>query len=85
MKILSTLLSALNGFTVIGSTEKPVSSIEYDSRSCQEFSLFVAINGSTIPPIDGNQFIDDAIARGAKTIITDIPDCNVPSDITIIG
>ena len=85
MKILSTLCSALNGFTVIGSTEKLVSSIEYDSRSCQEFSLFVAINGSTIPPVDGNQFIEDAIARGAKTIITDIPDCIVPNDVTIIG
>ncbi len=85
MKNLSTLLSALNGFTVFGQTEKPVSSIEYDSRSCQEFSLFVAIPGSTIPPVDGNLFIHDAIARGAKTIITDVPDCEVPHDVTIIG
>jgi len=85
MKILSTLLSALNGFTVIGQTEKPVSSIEYDSRSCQEFSVYVAIPGSTNPPIDGNLFIHDAIARGAKTIITDLPDCDVPQDVTVIG
>ena len=85
MKILSTLLSALNGFTVKGQIEKPISSIEYDSRSCQEFSLFVAIPGSTIPTIDGNQFIQDAIARGAKTIVTDSPDFSAPDDVTVIG
>jgi UDP-N-acetylmuramoyl-L-alanyl-D-glutamate--2,6-diaminopimelate ligase len=85
MKNLAQLLQALNGFTVKGQTEKPVSSIEYDSRSCQEFSLFVAIPGSTNPPLDGNQFIQDAIVRGAKTIVTDSPDCIVPDDVTIIG
>jgi len=85
MKNLSHLLSALNGFTVKGTTEKPVSSIEYDSRSCQEFSMYVAIPGSTNPPTDGNAYIHDAIARGAKTIITDAPDFIALDDITIIG
>jgi len=85
MKNLSTLLTSLNGFTVKGPTEKPVSSIEYDSRSCQEFSMYVAIPGSTNPPTDGNAYIADAIERGAKTIVTDTPDFTAPADITIIG
>lgn len=85
MKNLAQLLTALNGFTVKGPTEKPVSSIEYDSRSCQEFSMYVAIPGSTNPPTDGNTYINDAIQRGAKTIITAIPDFVAPDDITIIG
>lgn len=85
MKNLSQLLTALNGFTVKGPTEKPVASIEYDSRSCQEFSIYVAIPGSTNPPTDGNAYIQDAIDKGAKTIVTDAPDFEAPDDITIIG
>ena len=43
MKLLSTLLASLNGFSVEGNTEIPISAIDYDSRSCNEYSLFVAI------------------------------------------
>ncbi|MFM7156754.1 MAG: Mur ligase family protein, partial [Bacteroidota bacterium] len=47
--------------------------------------MYVAIPGSTNPPTDGNAYIHDAIARGAKTIITDAPDFIALDDITIIG
>jgi UDP-N-acetylmuramoyl-L-alanyl-D-glutamate--2,6-diaminopimelate ligase len=84
MKLLSTLLASLNGFSVEGNTEIPISAIDYDSRSCNEYSLFVAIPGSTVPPIDGNTFIDHAISRGAKAIITNRSDLQLSKDITLI-
>jgi UDP-N-acetylmuramoyl-L-alanyl-D-glutamate--2,6-diaminopimelate ligase len=44
--------------------------IEYDSRRIREGSLFVAFRGGTT---DGNRFIPQAVAQGARAIITDSP------------
>jgi UDP-N-acetylmuramoyl-L-alanyl-D-glutamate--2,6-diaminopimelate ligase len=45
-----------------------VTSIEYDSRRVVEGSLFVAFRGGTT---DGNRYIPQAVAQGARTIVTD--------------
>jgi UDP-N-acetylmuramoyl-L-alanyl-D-glutamate--2,6-diaminopimelate ligase len=45
-----------------------ITGIEYDSRRVREGSLFVAFRGGTT---DGNRFIPQAIAQGARAIVTD--------------
>ena len=47
-----------------------ISSIVYDSRKAGAGSLFVAIRGEKL---DGNQFTADAIARGARTVVSEAP------------
>jgi UDP-N-acetylmuramoyl-L-alanyl-D-glutamate--2,6-diaminopimelate ligase len=45
-----------------------VAGVEYDSRRVSEGFLFVAFRGGTT---DGNRFISQAVAQGARTIVTD--------------
>ena len=45
-----------------------VSGVEYDSRRVGDGSLFVAFRGGTT---DGNRFIPQALAQGARAIVTD--------------
>ena len=45
-----------------------VTSVEYDSRRVRDGSLFVAFRGGTT---DGNIYIPQAVAQGARTIVTD--------------
>ncbi len=42
--------------------------VEYDSRRVREGSLFVAFRGGTT---DGNRYIPQAVAQGARAIVTD--------------
>jgi UDP-N-acetylmuramoyl-L-alanyl-D-glutamate--2,6-diaminopimelate ligase len=45
-----------------------VSGVEYDSRRARQGALFVAFRGGTT---DGNKYLPQAIAQGAKVIVTD--------------
>jgi UDP-N-acetylmuramoyl-L-alanyl-D-glutamate--2,6-diaminopimelate ligase len=51
-----------------GSSDAPITGIEYDSRRVRPGSVFVAMKGGST---DGNKYIDKAIAAGALGIITD--------------
>jgi UDP-N-acetylmuramoyl-L-alanyl-D-glutamate--2,6-diaminopimelate ligase len=71
MKSLHTLLSSLPSYTLLGDAHalaRGVQNVQYDSRRCKEDSLFVAIRGLRF---DGHDFIDDAIARGARFIVAE--------------
>jgi UDP-N-acetylmuramoyl-L-alanyl-D-glutamate--2,6-diaminopimelate ligase len=48
-----------------------VTGVEYDSRRVREGSLFVAFRGGTT---DGNRYLPQAIAQGARAIVTDSAD-----------
>jgi UDP-N-acetylmuramoyl-L-alanyl-D-glutamate--2,6-diaminopimelate ligase len=50
--------------------DREVSSVVYNSREAVSGSLFVAIHGETT---DGNQFVADAIERGARVIVSEMP------------
>ena len=65
---LKTLAVALPIRQVIGTLDRPVESIAYDSRRVQRNGLFVALRGEKT---DGHQFIDQAIERGASVIVTE--------------
>src|SRR6266568_1533981 len=65
---LKTLLAATPVRQVIGSLDRPVENIAYDSRRVQRNSLFAALRGEKT---DGHQFIGQAIDKGASVIVTE--------------
>ena len=66
MKLLKDILYKVNINSVIGSTNVKINKIEFDSRKILENDLFVAIKGNNI---DGNQFIPQAIKKGAIVVL----------------
>ncbi len=66
---LSKLTSELShkGERPAGVSEREITSIHYRSQEVNEGGMFVAIPGFTV---DGHDFIDDALERGAAAIIT---------------
>lgn len=63
---LKTLLGATSIRQVIGSPDRPVAGIAYDSRRVQKNDLFVALRGEKA---DGHEFIGQAIDRGASVVV----------------
>lgn len=63
---LEQLLKEIDYTFIQGNLDQEVSQIDYDSRTVKQESLFVCIPGANV---DGHDFIDDVIARGARTII----------------
>ena len=55
MKLLRDILYKVAIKSVLGSTDRDISNIEYDSRKVQENDLFVAIKGTVK---DGHQYIE---------------------------
>jgi UDP-N-acetylmuramoyl-L-alanyl-D-glutamate--2,6-diaminopimelate ligase len=67
---ISAVVKDLQLISTTGALSGEVSSICYNSRSCEENSLFVAVTGLNT---DGHRFIDDAISRGAHWIVHEKP------------
>jgi UDP-N-acetylmuramoyl-L-alanyl-D-glutamate--2,6-diaminopimelate ligase len=63
---LETLLKTVTHVGVRGHSDRVVTGIAYDSRQVRADYLFVAVPGEHC---DGAQFIEDAIRRGAGTIV----------------
>lgn len=47
---------------------QPIKSISSDTRAIKKDSLFIAIKGKNF---DGNDFVEEALAKGAVVVITD--------------
>src|ERR1700716_3461657 len=65
---LKILAASLPIRQVIGSLDRNVESIAYDSRRVQRNGLFVALRGEKT---DGHAFIGQAIEKGASVIVTE--------------
>ena len=65
---LKTLLAAIPVRQIIGTLDRPVESIAYDSRRMQRNGLFVAIRGEKV---DGHEFIGQAVEKGASVIVAE--------------
>src|SRR5438132_201725 len=65
---LKILARALAPHRVIGTLDREVEGIAYDSRRVQSNTLFVAIRGEKS---DGHQFVDQAIEQGASVIVAE--------------
>lgn len=66
--LLKNLLTAIQPSSIVGPADRQVESIAYDSRRVGKNSLFVALRGEKV---DGHNFIDQAIEKGASVIVTD--------------
>ena len=66
MKLLKDILYGVGIKSVFGSTETYINTIQFDSRKICNEDLFVAIKGIEF---DGHDFIQDAINKGANTIV----------------
>lgn len=81
MKVLKDILYKCRLLEVVGSTHLEVESIAFDSRKVTANSLFVAVNGVAV---DGHQFIQVAIEKGAKAILCqELPEVLV-ADVTYV-
>lgn len=81
MKQLNTILSTLKTAEIIGSTDIIISDLCIDSREAKENSLFIALVGTQV---DGHNFIDKAIALGAKAVICEKAPNNLVPEVTYI-
>ena len=63
---LSALIPELNLSSCLNDLE--VSSIHIDSRDVKEGGIFFALKGQNL---DGNDYIDEALEKGAGLIVTD--------------
>jgi UDP-N-acetylmuramoyl-L-alanyl-D-glutamate--2,6-diaminopimelate ligase len=65
---LKTLVAAIAIRQIIGTIDRPVESIAYDSRRVQRNGMFVALRGEKR---DGHHFIGQAIEKGASVIVSE--------------
>jgi len=65
---LNDLIQGFDIVSISGEMSKTISGITFDSRTCSDASLFIAVNGTNA---DGHKFIGKAIENGATAIIYD--------------
>jgi UDP-N-acetylmuramoyl-L-alanyl-D-glutamate--2,6-diaminopimelate ligase len=70
---LKILAEAIPVREVLGSLEREVDGIFYDSRRVQKNGLYVAVRGAHV---DGHQFTEQAIERGASAIVVERPEAH---------
>jgi UDP-N-acetylmuramoyl-L-alanyl-D-glutamate--2,6-diaminopimelate ligase len=68
---LKILAEAIPVREVLGSLDREVDGIFYDSRRVQKNGLYVAVRGAHV---DGHQFTEQAIERGASAIVVERPE-----------
>jgi UDP-N-acetylmuramoyl-L-alanyl-D-glutamate--2,6-diaminopimelate ligase len=78
---LKTLLAATPVREIIGPIDRAVESIAYDSRRGQRDGLFVALRGEKS---DGNDFIGQAIEKGATVIVTERAEKNSRATFVVV-
>lgn len=64
--ILSELLKVIEPIEVIGSTEKEIKGLHFDSRKVGQGDLFVAQVGTAV---DGHTFIEGCVEKGASAVV----------------
>lgn len=78
---LKNIIKHLKLKAVSGDLDKPITRVDFDSRSVQAGSLFVAVRGTQT---DGHQYIDKAIEKGATAIIGEQRPANISPEISFI-
>ena len=66
MKVLKDILYKVSLVSTYGDMEVEVGNIVFDSRKVSADAAFVATVGTQV---DGHQFIDQAIEKGAKAVV----------------
>ncbi len=66
---------------VIGPLDREVDGIYYDSRRVQKNGLYVAVPGAKV---DGHQFVEQAIERGASAIVVERPESHARATSLVV-
>lgn len=69
MKALKDILYKVSLVSTYGDMDSSVANIAFDSRKVQQGTAFVAISGTQV---DGHQFIDQALQKGATSVICEV-------------
>lgn len=69
MQNLTDILKNIAIRATIGSVEKQIQKVVFDSRQVQDNDVFVAVRGTQV---DGHQYIAKAIQKGAQTIVCEV-------------
>ena len=78
---LKALLVQLNTPQIIGSDDREITALAYDSRKVKKGCLFFAITGEKT---DGNDYIDAAVEAGAVAIVTEKPRQNPHATVIVV-
>lgn len=65
MKLLKDIVKGAGVISISGNEDQVIHSIEFDSRKCDQASLFIAVKGTQV---DGHDYIHQAISKGAVAI-----------------
>ena len=77
---LEKILNNIDYKLIKGSLDTEVSGLYYDSRKVTNGSAFICLSGTQV---DGHDYIESAIEKGATTIIIE-KDVEVPEDVTVV-
>ncbi len=81
MKTLLQLISDLNLIKLLGSNQKEIDVLTFDSREAANKSIFFAINGTQV---DGHNFISQVIKKGCEVIVCETLPANCEVHVTYI-
>jgi UDP-N-acetylmuramoyl-L-alanyl-D-glutamate--2,6-diaminopimelate ligase len=81
MKLLKDILYKVGLQEVIGTTNIAITSLSFDSRKISKDSLFIAVNGTSV---NGHQYINDTITKGAIAVICEELPAKLNEKITYI-
>lgn len=79
---LKTLAAAIPTKEINGPLEREIEGIYYDSRRVQKNGLYVAVRGAKV---DGHQFIDQAIERGATALVVERPETHARATTLVVA
>lgn len=79
--ILSHLLKGVETLQVVGTTDKEIIGVQFDSRKVEAGHLFVAQAGTAV---DGHTFIDQCVEKGAAAIVCQVLPSTLHPDCTYI-
>jgi len=79
-RTLREILAGLEGCLIIGDDQVPVPGVAYHSREVVPGGVFAALKGART---DGHRFLDAALKRGAKVIVTE-QDLAPPPGVTVV-
>ncbi len=81
MQTLKDILFGVSLKSITGNREEKVKGVTFDSREVKKGFLFVAVKGLTV---DGHDYIETAIEKGAKVIVCEQIQEDLNKDITVV-
>jgi UDP-N-acetylmuramoyl-L-alanyl-D-glutamate--2,6-diaminopimelate ligase len=78
---LKNIIYGIHLLSIEGDRDVDISGITFDSREVLAGFLFIAIKGIQV---DGHDYIEQAVANGATTIVCEAQDVIIPENISLV-